>query len=121
MTRVLLIVAAAAVVHALLPVAAADEPLQQPMNEPPVAVPTADIDGGTVPLRVCFDASQSYHPQAKALVFMWDFGDGRGMASEPKACHEYIQDGLYAATVTVTDAQGLKDSKAFIISVRERP
>ena len=86
MKRVLFILVAAAFAHALLLVAAADDP-QPSMKRPPVAVPTADVDGGTIPLRVCFDASKSYHPQGKAFVFRWDFGDGRGTASESKPCH----------------------------------
>ncbi len=121
MSRVLLILHAAALAHALLPVAVADDRLQQSKDRPPVALPAADVHEGTVPLRVCFDASKSYHPQGKAFVFRWDFGDGRGTASEPKFCHEYIQAGLYAATLTVTDDQGLEDSRVVIVSVREVP
>jgi PKD repeat protein len=104
-------------VLAFPPIPSADESGQR--TDGPVAVPAADVASGTVPLKVCFDGSESYHPRRKALVFRWDFGDGRGAASEARACHEYIQAGLYAATVTVTDDQGLTDSRAFIVSVRE--
>ena len=76
-----------------------------------MAVPAADVHDGPAPLRVCFDASESYHPDGRAVVFTWDFGDGRGTASEPSACHEYIEPGLYAAMLTVTDDRGLEDSR----------
>ncbi len=117
MKRALLILAAALGV-ALAP-AAADEPPPQPAG--PVAAPAADLEAGAAPLRVCFDASASHHPERRPLRFWWDFGDGRGATSEPRPCHEYVQPGLYAATLTVTDDRGLEDSRAFLVSVREGP
>lgn len=118
MKRALFIVLVAAV-HALPP-AAADDPLEPPASGP-VAVPGADVDAGTAPLRVCFDASRSTRSGARPLAFWWDFGDGRGASSEPRPCHEYVQMGLYAATLTVTDDEGREDSRAFIVSVTEGP
>ena len=106
---------AAAFAHALAPRAAADDQ----MRRPPVAVAKADVHDGPAPLRVCFDGSKSYHPEGKAVVFRWDFGDGRGAASEPKACHVYVQPGLYAAMMTVTDDRGLEDARVVVVSVRE--
>jgi PKD repeat protein len=117
----LAVLQAAVFAHALVPVAMADDPLQQSRSSPPVAVPEADVHDGPAPLRVCFDASESYHPDGRAVVFTWDFGDGRGTASEPSACHEYIEPGLYAAMLTVTDDRGLEDSRVLVVSVREVP
>lgn len=98
---------------------AADEPVQQPTGESPVAVPIADFVEGAVPLTVCFDAANSYHPQRKPFDIEWDFGDGRGTASTAQPCHEYIEPGLYAASVTVTDDDGLRDSRTVVVFVRE--
>ncbi len=98
---------------------AADEPMQQPTGESPVAVPIADFVEGAVPLTVCFDAANSYHPQRKPFDIEWDFGDGRGTASTAQTCHEYIEPGLYAASVTVTDDEGLRDSRTVVVFVRE--
>jgi cytochrome c len=98
------------------PPAAADEP-----GAGPVASPAADVEAGAAPLWVCFDASASHHPEGRPLAFWWDFGDGRGATAEPRPCHEYVQPGLYAATLTVTDDRGLEDSRAFLVSVREGP
>ena len=98
---------------------AADEPVQQPTNESPVVVPMADFVEGALPLTVCFDAAKSYHPQRRPFHIEWDFGDGRGTASTGQTCHEYIEPGLYAASVTVTDDQGLRDSRTVVVFVRE--
>jgi PKD repeat protein len=121
MRRALVALQAAAFAHALVLVAVADDHVQLSKSRPPVAVPAADVHDGSAPLRVCFDASKSYHPEGRAFAFRWDFGDGRGTASEPSACHEYIQPGLYAAMLTVTDDQGLEESRVLIVSVREVP
>jgi PKD repeat protein len=121
MRRALVVLQAAAFAHALLAVALADDQSEQSRSRPPVAVPAADIHDGPAPLRVCFDASESYHPDGRAVAFTWDFGDGRGKASEPSACHEYIEPGLYAAMLTVTDDRGLEDSRVVVVSVREMP
>jgi PKD repeat protein len=115
-----LLIVVAALPHAWPP-AAADDAAQQAADVAPVAVPAADVDQGMVPLQVCFDATSSYHPLGRSFAFRWDFGDGRGTASDPNPCHEYLQAGLYAATVTVTDDDGREDSRAFIVSVRENP
>jgi PKD repeat protein len=115
----LVVLLALAFARVLVPVGVADDRVPRSKSRPPVAVVTADVQDGPVPLRVCFDASKSYHPEGKAVVFRWDFGDGRGTASEPRACHEYVQPGLYAAMMTVTDEQGSKDSRVLVVSVRE--
>ena len=88
-------------------------------NEPPVAVVTAEFVRGTVPLKVCFDASKSSDPEGKPLTYRWDFGDGRGTATTAEACHEYVQEGLYAATVTVTDELGAAGYRNVIVLVGE--
>jgi PKD repeat protein len=112
-----LLLLAAALGQGLPPPAAAEEPPREPAG--PVAVPEADVEAGAAPLRVCFDASRSFHPRGRSLAFWWDFGDGRGATSERRPCHEYAQAGLYAVTLTVTDDRGREDSRAVIVSVRE--
>ena len=89
------------------------------MLDSPVAVTTADFVEGAVPLTVCFDAAKSYHPHRKPFDIEWDFGDGRGTASTAQTCHEYIEPGLYAASVTVTDDEGLRDCRTLVVFVRE--
>ena len=111
----LVIALAAAFAHALAQRVAADDLARRW----PVAVATADVHDGPAPLRVCFDGSKSYHPEERTFAFSWDFGDGRGTASEPKACHVYVQPGLYAAMMTVTDDRGLEDARVVVVSVRE--
>jgi PKD repeat protein len=119
MKRVLVVWAAAAFLCALLPAyVAAEEKL---LNQPPVAVVAETFVRGLVPLKVCFDASKSYDPEGKPLTYRWEFGDGRGTATTAKSCHEYVEAGLYAGTVTVTDDQGLKGSETVIVFVCEGP
>lgn len=68
--------------------------------------PTANPGGpysGVAGLPVAFDGSASSDPDADALSFAWDFGDG-GSATGPKPSHTYSTGGLYVVTLTVTDA-----------------
>ena len=58
MNRVLAILRAATLARALLSAAVADDSAPPPEDERPVAVATAEGDGGIAPLRVCFDASR---------------------------------------------------------------
>lgn len=112
MKRVLLACGAAALVQSGVGTALASEP-----NLPPVAVVTPEFVKGSMLLKVCVDASKSHDPEGGPITFRWDFGDGRGAATTAKACHEYVQPGLYAATVTVTDRAGETDAATVVISV----
>jgi PKD repeat protein len=119
MNRVPMLFAACA--RLLLTVGVACGPMQPLMDEPPVAGPAADFEEGIAPLRVCFDASRSRYPRGKAFGIWWDFGDGRGTSPDPGPCHEYVDAGLYAATLTITDDRGLEGSTVVIVAVREAP
>ena len=67
----------------------------------------------------CSGAPLHGRPQRKPFEIEWDFGDGRGTASTAQTCHEYIEPGLYAASVTVADDEGLRDSRTVVVFVRE--
>ncbi len=121
MKRLLIAWTMSAFVCALLPTCVtAAEPVIGSSNQAPVARVTDDFVGGVLPLEVCVDASKSYDPEGKPLTYRWDFGDGRGTAALPKACHVYVEEGLYAASVTVTDEHGLTDMKTVVVSVQAR-
>jgi len=65
------------------------------------------------PAAVTFDASASADPEAGAgggvAGYHFDFGDGTSADSPtPSVTHAYARPGAYAATVSVTDAQGLR-------------
>ncbi len=119
MKRVLVVWAAAAFLGALVPAYVSAE--EKSSNQPPVAVVFESFVRGSVPLKVCFDASKSFDPEGKSLTYKWEFGDGKGTATTANACHEYAEAGLYAATVTVTDVGGRTGTETVIVFVREAP
>jgi thermitase len=74
--------------------------------------PRADFWGtplsGSEPLTVGFsDSSASYDG---ITSWRWDFGDG-GTSSEQDPTHTYIQEGVYAVSLTVTEADGDSDTE----------
>ena len=86
-------------------------------NRPPVALVTVDSNIGEAPLTVCFDATGSKDPEGLPLAYEWDFGDGSRRSHLPKACHVYVEAGLYAAMLEVADAGDLIDRDVAIIRV----
>lgn len=85
-------------------------------NTPPVAALQALPAQGYAPLPVQFSSTGSYDPEAGPLTYAWTFGDGSiGTGSSP--AHTYTSVGSYTATLTVTDAQGLSDSKSTTVMV----
>lgn len=74
-------------------------------NEPPVAVANAQgtaLEGDAV----AFDASDSTDPgREDALSYQWDFGDGSS-GSGVSPAHTYDDNGVYSATLTVSDDSG---------------
>jgi hypothetical protein len=73
-------------------------------GEPPVAVASADVTAGKVPLTVTFSGADSYDPDGRISGYQWDFGDGV-TSTDPK--HTYTAPGTHIAVLTVTDNQGL--------------
>ena len=85
-------------------------------TQPPIAAisgPGGSIEeGGSVTLN----ASGSLDPNGSIVSYEWDFGDGT-TASGVSVAHEYAQDGVYNARVTVTDNDGLTGSAVFAVIV----
>ncbi|CAH0999302.1 hypothetical protein LEM8419_00600 [Neolewinella maritima] len=75
------------------------------VDEAPVASFTATPTSGTSPLSVSFDATASNDPEATALTYAWDFGDGTtGDGATPS--HVYTGTATFTASLTVTDEGG---------------
>lgn len=73
-------------------------------NEPPVANangPYSGDEGSPIP----FSSSGSYDPDGTIISYEWDFGDGTSANGET-VTHAYAQNGIYTATLTVTDDDG---------------
>ena len=76
-------------------------------------VPVADVRAdccmtGEAPVTVRLDGSISGDPDGAIVHYAWDFGDGTpGQdGAEATVCHVYAADGVYRATLTVTDNEG---------------
>ncbi|MBI2522737.1 MAG: PKD domain-containing protein [Bdellovibrio sp.] len=89
-------------------------------NVPPVALLAIDQDDGTLPLKVKFDARNSFHSIGIGITgYKYDFGDGtifETTSSEPVE-HTYNVVKEYTASVTVTSANGLTDTSTPIVIV----
>jgi DNA/RNA endonuclease G (NUC1) len=85
-------------------------------TQPPIAAvsgPAGSIEvGGSVTLN----ASGSLDPNGSIVSYEWNFGDGT-VASGVSVAHEYAQDGVYNASVTVTDNDGLTGTAVFAVIV----
>jgi PKD repeat protein len=83
--------------------------------------PTASIQGpatAAIGEQVTFSAATSTAGSAPISSYIWTFGDGNtAETSESTATTVYAQAGVYQATVTVVDANGLSDSASTQISI----
>lgn len=82
--------------------------------------PTANIGtsstSGQIPLAVTFDGSASSDFDGTIVSYSWDFGDGSQPESGVMTSHTYTVAGSYTAVLTVTDDDGLTDTKSVIIN-----
>lgn len=79
---------------------------------PPVAIATASVTSGYMPLAVDFDAYQSYDPNGRTLIYDWRFGDGttgNGIA----ITHVYWYPGIYEVRLRVFN-EWLMPSAAYL-------
>ena len=85
--------------------------------EPPVASftysPGSPVHTGEF---ISFDATSSYDPNGSIVSYEWDFGDG-STDSGVTVTHPYVDDGTYIVTLTVTDNDGVTDSKTITIEI----
>jgi PKD repeat protein len=87
-------------------------------NQSPIAVFNADIQAGTVPLVVNFDASGSHDADGGIVEYSWRFGNGE-TGEGIYVSHTYVQPGQYTAELTVTDEDGATDTTSVVITVRD--
>jgi PKD repeat protein len=81
-----------------------------------VARATASVTQGTVPLTVTFSAEGSFDPDGSALTYDWSFG-WSDAAQGPEVTYQYYLTGAFAATLTVTDADGAQSQTVVPIRV----
>ncbi|MGB9135286.1 MAG: PKD domain-containing protein [Candidatus Bathyarchaeia archaeon] len=91
-------------------------------NRPPLCMFTEsayNVYTGTV---ITFDASSSYDPDGTIVTYLWNFGDGNTtIVTNPIIGHSYSEDGVYTATLTVTDNDGATSSSSSTKTVLNRP
>ncbi|RMG17040.1 MAG: PKD domain-containing protein [Deltaproteobacteria bacterium] len=86
--------------------------IQVANNQLPAVSVSATPTSGPAPLTVAFDATASGGDAP--LSFAWTFGDGATSSTEDPS-HTYAAEGVYDATVVVTDANG--DSASATVSI----
>ncbi len=86
------------------------------MNQPPVAVASADFLSGVAPFNVNFDASGSFDPEGGPLTYGWDFGDFN-TSSDIMPSNTYYVPGTYFVVLTVGDQDGDAGQDSLVINV----
>ena len=90
-------------------------------NRAPSVTAVADTTEGPSPLTVHFSAVAG-DPEGTRLRYAWDFdADGRIDSRQANPAHTYATDGVYRATVTVTDQAGRTSSDYVEVTVGSRP
>ena len=76
-------------------------------NRTPVPVVTADVEAGLSPLTVQFSSAGTADADGDALRYAWDFdADGRVDSRAQNPSFTYTENGVYEATLNVTDSTG---------------
>ena len=87
------------------------------VNQAPVAIVSATPISGDAPLEVNFTGSDSFD-DAGIVSYFWEFGDGT-TSEEVNPIYIYTEVGVFDATLTVFDAEGLSDTATVVINVDE--
>ncbi len=94
-------------------------------NRAPVAKATASTLGGTVPLKVTLSAKGSTDPDGDALKYSWSVEPEQGGAARtfttPDAAVTFDKNGVYFATLTVTDPAGKSADQLLTIVAGNEP
>jgi VCBS repeat-containing protein len=88
-----------------------------PVAQAPVAVAIGQPTAGTAPLLVSFDGSESTDVDGEIALSEWDFGDGSDVAIGATVEHAYTVPGVFTATLTVVDDDGLVSTDTVQITV----
>jgi PKD repeat protein len=79
-----------------------------------ISPPSATLEGAAV----TWDGSGSSDPGAQdQLSYVWNFGDGSPPATEAVASHTYVDNGVYTATLSVTDDSAETGRTSAVITI----
>lgn len=87
-----------------------------PGMQPPTAIIRSTPSSGPVPLAVSFDGTSSHDDDGDVTEWKWTFGDNT-QGSGSNVQHTYVAEGIYTATLTVTDDDDLTGTDAATINV----
>ncbi|MEU8394425.1 PQQ-dependent sugar dehydrogenase [Nonomuraea sp. NPDC048892] len=87
-------------------------------NRTPIPAAQASVTGGLAPLTVAFTSTGTSDPDGDRLRYAWDFdADGRVDSRSSSASFTYRENGLYQATLKVTDDAGMSASTSVRIVI----
>jgi glucose/arabinose dehydrogenase/regulation of enolase protein 1 (concanavalin A-like superfamily) len=89
-------------------------------NRAPVAKAAATPDNGLAPLAVQFSSAGSMDPDGTPLTYAWDFKDG-ATSTDPNPTHTYTANGVYDATLTVSDGAKTNTATVQVQAGNRRP
>jgi len=76
-------------------------------NYTPVPVVTADVTQGLAPVTVNFSSAGTADPDGDPITYAWDFNaDGVVDSTEQNPTYTYTENGVFDATLRVTDSTG---------------
>jgi PKD repeat protein len=87
------------------------------INDPPVAVATADVTSGDAPLTVNFDGSGSSDVDGEIIDYEWDLDGVSDYGAQ--ITHVFTEPGVYAVTLYVFDDDGDVDWFDITITVTD--
>jgi len=74
------------------------------VNQPPVAVVSANPTQGNIPLNVTFNAGNSSDADGDNLTYLWDFGNGE-TSNDAIVSRTFTEEGRFPVSLTVNDGQ----------------
>jgi glucose/arabinose dehydrogenase len=87
-------------------------------NHTPVPVVAADVTTGLAPMTVGFSSAGTADPDGDAIAYAWDFdADGVVDSTERNPTYTYAENGVYDATLRVTDRTGRSAAASVTIIV----
>jgi len=95
--------------------------VQFALAQAPVANVNFPLNGGTYYQNesIDFDAAGTTDDDLAHLTYLWTFDDG-ATASTAAAPHKFLTLGQHTATLQVTDADGLNDTKLVTFNIKEK-
>ena len=94
-------------------------------NQAPVVKITSNKTYGPGPLAVNFTGNTSYDPEAGAITYSWNFGDGTALNTTANPSHTFTPSNSnpkkYVVKLTVKDNQNTTSIDSIIISANNTP